>query len=857
MNPREQDKGGGEGSDRLRDYRAKRSASSTDEPFGGTRTGHGHLFVVQKHRATSLHWDLRLEMGGVLVSWAIPKGPSPNQADKRLAIHVEDHPLEYADFEGVIPERSYGAGPSIIWDRGVWRAVDDPTEGMKRGKLLFDLMGYKLKGRWTLVRTAGGKDNHWLLIKERDVHEDPDGTTEAYPDDSILSGLTVDELAGGSDFGASIRAQCRAKGAIPHPPPASEIRVMQAEPRDAPFRDDAWVFEVKYDGYRALAECEQGATRLFSRNHALLTPTFPELAAALNRLPYSGVLLDGEVVVNDDNGLPSFERIQRRGRMKRQDEIARAAVSTPATYYAFDLLAFEGMDLRALPLLARKEILKQVLPSVGPVRFSDHIVKRGDELYHHALQLGLEGVVGKRADSVYVGGRSRFWIKVRTLVSSDFVVHGFTDPAGGNPSFGALLLAYFDGSRYVYSGRVGTGFSEALRRDLSRVLSSLPRCGPPRNAPVGAGKYWVIPEVVVEVRFKEVTTSGKLRHPSLLRLRPDKRAEECGPPDTGRQLLDLPQPVAVEPDQRTVHLTNLDKVFWPEDGYRKGDLIEYYREIARWILPYLADRPVVLTRFPDGIHGKSFFQKNAPQFAPDWVRRVRLYSERSERELDYFVASDTASLLYLANSASIPLHIWQSQVAHIAHPDFLVLDLDPNDAPFGEVVTIAQFIRDLCDEVGLPCFVKTSGSTGLHVLVALGRQINYGQARNMAHLLALIVVNELGDIATVARRPSQREGKVYVDYLQNGHGRLIVAPYSVRARAGAAVSAPLQWEEVNTGLAISDHTIKTMPERMKQMADPMLDVLTIKPDLPATLRRIQSRLSTAAHTTGNPGGLPI
>ena len=566
----------------------------------------------------------------------------------------------------------------------------------------------------------------------------------------------------------------------------------------------------------------------------------------LGKLPYRAAVLDGEVVVNDAGGIPSFQLIQKRGRLQREGDIARAAVALPATYYAFDLLAFEGYDLRSLPLLGRKELLRHVLPSTGPVRYSDHIPEHGEEMFRQVVELGLEGLVAKRADSVYVGGRSRSWRKVRVTRTADFVIHGFTEPDAGRTGFGALHLACREGDRFAYAGRVGTGFSDSQLGELGKELRSLDSAPPPAGADAaGSGKHrWVSPELVVEVRYKEITGAGLLRHPSFLRLRDDKPPEECPPPDAGRPLAEPPPPVEAAPE-RVVHFTNLDKPFWPEDGYVKGDLVDYYRLVAPWILPYLADRPVVLTRFPDGIHGKSFFQKNAPEFAPSWIRRVRLYSEGSERDLDYFVAEDLESLLYVANSASIPLHIWQSRVSDISRPDFCVLDLDPKEAPFADVVKIARFLKELCDEIELPSFVKTSGSTGLHILIPLGRRVTYEQSRNIGNLLALMAVRELDEIATVARRPSQREGKVYVDFLQNGHGRLIVAPLCVRPLPGAPVSAPLEWDEVDDGLAIADHTIGTVPERMAARGDPMREVLGLRPDLGSALGRLAGLMGEA------------
>ncbi|MGI9628754.1 MAG: DNA ligase D [Longimicrobiales bacterium] len=828
--------------DRLSDYRAKRSASATREPFGGASESGGRLFVVQKHHASSLHWDLRLEMNGVLVSWAVPKGPSPNQQDKRLAVHVEDHPLEYADFEGVIPADNYGAGPSIVWDRGIWHAVEDPDEGMVKGKLLFDLKGYKLRGRWTLVRTKGGADNHWLLIKERDAYEDEEGGTEGYPDDSIFSGLTVDQLGAGGDHGAALRDQCVEAGAALAPFAGTDVSLMMAESRDDPFSKKGWVFEIKYDGYRMLGELADGSPTLISRNGNALTETFPEVARAIRGLPYKSLIVDGEVVVHDEAGLPSFQRIQKRGRIQRKADAQQASFALPATYYAFDLLAFEGYDLRPLPLTKRKELLKEVLPTVGPIRYSDHIPERGVAMYEQVVGMGLEGVVAKRADSIYVGNRSNSWLKIRAMHTEDFVVCGYTDAKSGEGGFGALHLSQLDGEKWVYAGRVGTGFTAKQVGDIGAQLRALPEATPPAGAePVkGPKHHWVAPELVVEVQYKEWTEVGHLRHPSFLRLRDDKPPTDCVRTIHGQ--LEEPSEVTDLTVSRTVQFSNLDKVFWPDEDYRKGDLIEYYRQVSPWILPHLSDRPVVLTRFPDGINGKSFFQKNAPDFAPEWIRRVRLYSEGSERDLDYFVADDVETLLYVANSASIPLHIWQSRVSTIATPDFCVLDLDPKEAPFSDVVKIALLLREICEEIELPTFVKTSGSSGIHVLIPLGQQLTYEQSRTVGELLALFVVKELPDIATVTRRPSQREGKVYIDFLQNGHGRLIVAPYCVRPLPGAPVSAPLHWPEVNQDLKILDHTIKTMPARMNEIeSDPLDGLLVLEPDLQSSLSRLAER----------------
>ena len=830
---------------RLERYRDKRSASETPEPFGG-KEPHGklRLFVVQKHRASSLHWDLRLEMDGALESWAVPKGPSANTAHKRLAMHVEPHPLEYAEFEGVIPEGQYGAGPSICWDKGVWIEIPGEKHGLGHGKLLFELRGYKLRGRWTLVHTPKRGKNHWLLIKERDAFVDERGT-QAYPDDSIYSGLLVDELLDPSGRGAEILERARELGAHKAAPLAREMKAMLATSRDEPFDRDGWVFELKYDGYRLIASRETTKPLLWSRNGNDLTETFPDIARALEGLPYNGTVLDGEVVVHGETGLPSFSRLQQRGRLQRRTDIQRATVDLPAVLYAFDLLAFGGLDLRDLPLLSRKELLREVLPSVGPIRYSDHIPEQGVAMYRQVTGMGLEGIVAKKADSPYRAGRSPHWHKIRTVRTDDFVVVGYTDPKGGRLGFGALHLAQYVDGVLTYSGSVGTGFTDKQLVAILATLQELER-GPgvpcAGAAPKGRGHHWILPRLVAEVRYKQLTAAGLIRHPSFVILRNDKRAEECV---RGGESESLPEPLAVVDRSvvRAVAFTNLDKTFWPEEGYTKGDLVEYYRVMWEWMSPYLADRCLVLTRYPDGIYGNSFYQKNAPEWAPEWLRREPVWSEDSNRALHYFVVEDVESLLWVANSAAIPLHIWSSRIATLERPDWCILDLDPKSAPFTDVVKVAKAIREICEEIELPTYVKTSGSSGLHVLIPLGQRLGYQQSRMLGNLLARVVVDELPEVATVARALKSREGKVYVDYLQNASGQLLVAPFSVRPVPGAAVSTPLSWSEVTGRLDIREHTIKTVPDRMERLkgGDPFLGVLDDSPDLMGALKRLAAR----------------
>ena len=866
--------------DKLQSYRDKRSAHETPEPPGGAvPKGERGIFVVQKHHASSLHWDLRLEMDGVLESWAVPKGPSADPADKRLAMHVEPHPLEYAEFEGVIPEGQYGAGPSICWDKGLWIEIPGDKHGIEHGKLLFELRGYKLRGRWTLVHTPKRGGNHWLFIKERDGYVDERGT-DAFPDDSIYSGLLVDQLAHPQDREAEIVAKARELGAPGGSGSVSGktggFQVMLATAREEPFTKEGWVFEIKYDGYRLIADRARGEPVLWSRNGNDITATFPDIARAIRGLPYDGIVLDGEVVVHDEAGLPSFSLLQRRGRLQRSSAIARAALDLPAAFYAFDLLAFGGLDLRDLPLLARKAVLREVLPMVGPVRFSDHIATQGQAMYEQVTAMRLEGLVAKKADSPYRSGRSTSWYKIRAVRTDDFVVVGYTDPKGGRSGFGALHLAQYaeaNDGELVYAGSVGTGFSDDMLDEIMESLRALEAStsggpgssgGDPGTSggklnrpafggslPKGPSHHWIRPELVAEVRYKEFTEGGVIRHPSFVHLRDDKRPEECvrqredsgGGREGGEGARPDPMPVTDWAVDRTVQFTNLDKVLWPVMGYTKGDLIEYYRAVWEWIEPYLRDRCLVLTRYPDGIDGKSFYQKNAPDWAPQWVRTESVWSESSERPIDYFVVEDLEMLLYVANSAAIPLHVWSSTITTIDQPDWCILDLDPKGAPFGDVVKVARVIRDVCDEIELPTYVKTSGSSGLHVLVPLGHQCDYEQSRQLGHLLAQVVVSELPEIATITRTIRDREGKVYVDFLQNRRGQLLVAPFSVRPVPEAAVSTPLRWSEVTKKLDIRKHTIKTVPARMKRLkgGDPFVGVLKHRPDLIGALERLARR----------------
>ena len=869
--------------DSLSTYRAKRSADTSPEPVGHVATDDGRLFVVHKHAATRLHWDLRIEMDGVLRSWAVPKGPSYDTNDKRLAVRVEDHPLEYGDFEGVIPSGNYGAGGIIVWDRGEWVPLEPWKEGLEKGKLLFELKGYKLRGRWTLVKIKKA-EKEWLLIKERDEFVKSPG--DVFPEESVLSGLTVEEVATGTRHVSELREALAEAGAVKERVDVDKAGLMLAESRDEAFTKPDWIFELKLDGYRLLASKRGNEAKLVTRNGNDYTEVFPEIARAIKAIPLDNFIIDGEVVVLDPEGKPSFSLMQRRGSLHNAHDISRAAVELPSTFFTFDLLAAEGFDARPLPLIKRKELLATIVPKVGAVRYLDHIEEKGEAFHKQVSSMGLEGIIAKKADYPYRAGRSPQWLKIKADRTGDFAVVGFTAPQGSRAGFGALQLADLVNGRLVYAGRAGTGFTEKMLKEWhARLLPDVrdePPCfgpvkspdeEPPESSTIPEVKTttWVEPKYVVEVRFTEWTHEGILRHPAFLRERDDKRVDQVERQDfrpggqAGKRAEDVDGAVpnhesrvtshddppsdesrgtSHESPKREIKFSNLNKVFWKAEKYTKGDLIEYYRTIAPWLLPYLRDRPVVMTRFPDGIDGKSFYQKDAPEFAPDWIRTFPMWSNDTQRDINYFVCDSVDALVYLANLGTIPLHIWMSRVGSLELPDWCVIDLDPKDAPFSDVIKCATVLHRICEEIGLPNYVKTTGKTGLHIMIPLGKQGTYENSRQIGELLARLVIKELNPIATIMRTINKRGEKVYIDYLQNRHGQLIVAPYSVRPLPGATVSMPLTWDEVNGDLDPKNYTIKNAVARMESMGtDPVLPVLEEKPKLTRVLKKLAALLS--------------
>ncbi len=849
----------------LEPYRQKRDPTRTPEPFGGEApatqapTGVAPRFVVQKHWARAMHYDLRLELDGTLKSWAVPKGPSVRAEEKRLAVHVEDHPLEYGSFEGVIPAGNYGAGSVIVWDHGWFRSFkpEDPLEQYERGKMELELFGFKLRGRWTLVR-MGKKEKEWLLLKKADGAASEKEAIDRYPE-SVITGLTVEEMRDVPGTLAALRERLKSLGAPKGEVPIRSAPLMLATLAERPPSGVEWCFEVKYDGVRVLAERRGSHVTLIGRSGENITGRYPEITAALLALPCDRFVADGEIIAENESGRPSFQRLQARMHLTKPRDIEAARTWVPVRGVFFDCLGLEGHDLRKRALSERQELLARVVPPLGTVQRCDHVLEHGEAFLEAASEMGLEGIVAKRLTSTYSSRRSADWIKIKCDRRQEFVVGGYTEPQGSRARFGALHVGLYEGRQLVYVTKVGTGFDAKGLESIARTLAPLARETSPFDvgSPAGKGNHWVEPCLVCEVRFTEWTHEGGLRHPIFVGMRTDKRPEDCrreepvrievraAPPATA--------PAATTPDRRPrrppaeqVKPTNVKKVFWPKDGYTKGDLIQYYESVAPLLLPYLRDRPLVLTRFPDGIDGKSFFQKDAPVYVPDWVRTEVVHSGDGERDIRYFVVEDLESLRYVANLGTIPLHVWSACVSALENPDWLVLDLDPKGAPFAHVVQVARALKTILDELQVQAFIKTSGATGLHVLLPMGRRYTHEETRTFGRLLAMLAVDQVPEISTITRSIRGRDGKVYVDFGQNGRGNTIVAPYSVRPLAGAPASCPLRWDEVTAMLDPARFTLRTIPERFEKMSDPLIGVFGPGVEMASALSAIQRRMEKKA-----------
>jgi bifunctional non-homologous end joining protein LigD len=801
----------------LREYRRKRDFKVTPEPAPEARSSGSAAqprFMVHKHDATRLHYDVRLEMDGALASWAVPKGPSYDPGVKRLAVQTEDHPLEYGHFEGRIPDGEYGAGDSIIWDEGTYDTVPpgQASAQRKKGHLTLQLVGHKLKGRWHLVRTRpqGGK-SQWLMFKAKDELARADYDVVAQAPESVVSGRRVTR---GPVHKKTLRG--------PHPAPDVLLQKvwppMLATLSDASeaerVREGHWL-EVKYDGYRALAACSGGKVGFLTRNGIDLSSRFPDIARALGRLVVGEAVLDGEVIALDAKGVSRFSRIL-------SDDEHR--------YALFDLLWLEGQDLRGRPLEERRELLQSLLANTPrPLEISERV----DFPYAEALALarkrGWEGLIAKARGSTYRGGRTRDWLKLKVVASQELAILGFTPYKGGTRQIGALLLGVYRRGTLHFAGKVGTGYTQALRRDLYRRLKPESQAhSAASDAPRIRDAVWVKPKLVGQVAFTEWTSDGKLRHPSFQGLRLDKKPEECELEKPiphareGKKAAPRPKLAArvARPKARMsidVPLTHPDRVVYPKDGLTKTDVFAYYGLVAPVMLPALEGRPLTLQQWPKGISQPGFFRQNVAQ-APDWVRREKLPHER--RTVEHVLVDRPETLLFLANHSALTLHIWNSRLPHLDEPDWVVFDLDPAEGKgFETTLPVAHVLHRLLEQLNLDSVPKTSGKRGLHVLVPLARGHTYEDVLDFAQAICGVLEKGLGDQVTTERSLAKRKGRLYLDAFQNGQGKTVVAPYSLRAIDGAPVSAPLRWSEVKEGLDPKAFSLRTLPTRLDSVGD--------------------------------------
>lgn len=847
---------------KLDSYREKRDPARTNEPFGaepmasalGTSATTAGRFVVHLHAATRRHYDLRIEVGGTLKSFAVPKGPSLVPLQKHLAVNTEDHPLEYLTFEAVIPSGNYGAGAMIVWDTGTIHYLETDAEtGYAKGKLDFLLWGFKLRGRFALVETKqkyNEKQRSWLLLKKPDAYARDGSDIIVEEPHSVLSSMEVEELPHAHALAERLRAQALQLGATAGEQRLDNIVPMRCAEGAGHLDNPKCLYELKLDGVRLLAERHGDQVQLRYRTHRNATALFPEIVRALSTLPVNRVILDGEIVAFDERGLPSFAQLAQR--IHKQDEraIAAAMHRKQVQYLVFDILAIDELDLRKLPLLARKQLLATLLRGKGYVRTVEYALGNGNALLAFCERFELEGVIEKRADSVYVPGpeRSRHWFKHKRTHSDDFVVVGYTQGKGGRVAMGALEIASYANGRLVTRGRVGSGLSDASVAQLLAALRPLEvdRCPAEGELlPAPQGRTFVKPEVVVSVSYSGFTDDGRLRHPVFLHMRPDAHASDCSAaPESEREQALIEQAPAAKAPKTKVRLTNQRKVFWPDEGITKGDVCEYYAAIAPYLLPYLRDRPVLMVRYPDGIAGKSFYQWNVPQGTPSWVRTEQLHSDEQRRDVTFFRVDDQDTLVYLANLGVIPLHILAGRFSSIERCDFLTIDFDLGEAPLEHAVTLARELFDILDALKLPSFPKTSGQTGLHVLVPMGGA-PFEAAVLFANLLGHLVHRRHPQLSTLERMRKNRPNAVYIDTGQTGRSRAIVAPYSVRAVPGATVSTPLTRDEVSAGLVPGRHTLFSVPGRLATMGDPMGGLLTAQPDLTLALTSLKNLLDSA------------
>ncbi|QDW24531.1 DNA ligase D [Pedobacter sp. KBS0701] len=893
----------------LEKYVAKRDFSKTAEPKSGESSDPNKLhFVIQKHDASRLHYDFRLEMEGVLKSWAVPKGPSTDPKTKRLAMMVEDHPYDYKDFEGIIPQGEYGGGTVIVWDEGTYEPIEaikgkkaqekHLLKQLKEGSLKIKLNGEKLQGEFALVKTHGMGENGWLLIKHKDDYASTKDITKE--DKSVLSGKTIEKMEKTSDKvwkegkeqkikperknpGPKVKKQTKPVGddksidvkAILKKAPKSampkNIKPMLATLVDEPFDDPNWQYEVKWDGYRALAFINKGKVELFSRNNKSFNEKFYPIYDLLKEWKINAVL-DGEILVLNDKGISNFGSLQNW----------RSEADGELVFYVFDILWYEGKNLMEMPLNERQAILNDILSTDDDrVRLGKVFKASGVDFFDAAQRMGLEGIIAKKMDSTYAPDRrSKEWLKIKVHKRQEVVIAGFTKNADTSKSFSSLLLGLYEKGKLQYVGKVGTGFSDKLQKTMMEQFKpiiidkspfeSIPDVNKPsrfRPNPPKAKATWLKPQLVCEVAFTEVTEDGVFRHPSFQGMREDKKAKEVVreeekptqkvvgkvkekeehahaiKPPKGKEPKTLLNPKD-ETQVRKIKghelkFTNLSKVYWPEDKVTKRDMFNYYYQVADYILPYLKDRPQSLNRFPGGIHGPSFYQKDVKGKAPDWTETFPYENGEGEKK-EYLVGTDEASLLWMASLGCIEMNPWFSRVQHPDNPDYCVIDLDPDKHSFDQVVEAALETKKVLDAIEVPSYCKTSGSTGMHIYIPLNAKYDYDQSQMFAKIVVNLVHKQIPDYTSLERMVAARKGKMYLDFLQNRPGATIAGPYSLRPKVGATVSMPLHWDEVKPGLKMKDFNIFNAIDRLKVEGDLFKGVLGKGIDLKKAINKAQS-----------------
>jgi len=858
--------------DSLTRYRARRDFTKTREPSGERAPGRprrkGLRYLIQRHDATRLHHDFRLELNGVLMSWAVTRGPSLDPHDKRLAVHVEDHPLEYGDFEGTIPEGNYGAGTVMLWDEGTWEPVGDPVEGMARGDFKFALHGERLKGKWVLVRIRNRRDKrskaeNWLLIKERDEYAEEGGVpvTERYLT-SVRTGRTMDEIATGDLEWVKSGARSKSTGRKTDPRQATaRLRFTKTRPdiplpkfvapqlatlTEAPPSGDEWLHEIKYDGYRAIAALAGGDVRIYTRTGLDWTDRFRPLVPELSRLPVESALLDGEIAVADRSGRTDFGALQRA-----LAELQGRGIS----YYLFDLLSLDGNDLRREPLIERKKKLAAILKGRKgtPLHYSDHVIGHGAETFRQACEMGLEGIVSKRADAPYRSARTKSWLKIKCTAGQEFVIVGWQPSTVRGRPFSSLLVAVREGDRLVYRGRVGSGYGEAELEEVWRALKTRAVKEPPAEGvppEIRRKARFVRPDLVAEIEFRGWSADGMVRQGSFKGLRTDKPAREIVREEPAKAVRNDPgaDVITVARDPRDsaateiggVRVTHPNKVVFPETKVTKRKLIEYYLSVADRILPHVAGRPLSLVRAPDGAGGETFFQKHASQGFPKEFRQVTI--EETGKAEPYLYIDDEKGLIAAVQMGVLELHIWGSHVGALEMPDRLVFDFDPDEGiDFGAVVRAARDMRERLDDLGLQSVPMVTGGKGIHVVVPLEPAYEWPDVKAFAEALARAMASDEPDRFLAAASKAKRQGRIFIDWLRNGRGATAIAPFSTRARKGAPIAWPVSWTELGKLGNAHPVTVETARAAIERLArkDPWEGYFRIRQELP--LKRLRGR----------------